>query len=61
MTPVSNMTLQLSGLIVLGIGGYRVSTGLMSVSDLIAFALLLYTMIGPVGQFLTHLGGLENH
>ncbi len=58
MTPVSNMTLQLSGLIVLGIGGYRVSTGLMSVSDLIAFALLLYTMIGPVGQFFNAFGGI---
>jgi ATP-binding cassette subfamily B protein len=58
MTPVSNMTLQLSGLIVLGIGGYRVSVGLMSVADLIAFALLLYTMIGPIGQVFNAFGGV---
>ncbi|EGS1166335.1 lasso peptide biosynthesis B2 protein [Enterococcus faecalis] len=57
MTPISNMTLQLSGLIVLGIGGYRVSIGLMSVADLIAFALLLYTMIGPIGQVFNAFGG----
>lgn len=58
MTPVSNMTLQLSGLIVLGIGGYRVSIGLMSVADLIAFALLLYTMIGPIGQVFNAFGSV---
>lgn len=58
MTPISNMTLQLSGLIVLGIGGYRVSIGLMSVADLIAFALLLYTMIGPIGQVFNAFGGV---
>ena len=58
MTPISNMTLQLSGLIVLGIGGYRVSIGLMSVADLIAFALLLYTMIGPMGQVFNAFGGV---
>lgn len=58
MTPISNMTLQLSGLIVLGIGGHRVSIGLMSVADLIAFALLLYTMIGPIGQVFNAFGAL---
>ncbi|MBC2149769.1 lasso peptide biosynthesis B2 protein [Listeria booriae] len=58
MTPVSNMTLQLSGLIVLGVGGYRVSIGLMSIADLIAFALLLYTMIGPIGQIFNAFGGI---
>lgn len=58
MTPISNMTLQLSGLIVLGIGGHRVSIGLMSVADLIAFALLLYTMIGPIGQVFNAFGGV---
>ena len=51
MTPISNMTLQL-------IGGYRVSIGLMSVADLIAFALLLYTMIGPIGQVFNAFGGV---
>lgn len=58
MTPVSNMSLQISGLIVLGLGGYRVSVGLMSVADLIAFALLLYTMIGPIGQIFNAFGGV---
>lgn len=58
MTPISNMSLQICGLIVLGFGGYRVSMGYMTIEDLIAFALLLYIMIGPVGQIFGTFSGI---
>jgi len=52
ITPISNLSLQICGLLVLGLGGYRVSMGYMTMPDLVAFALMLYIMIGPVGQIL---------
>lgn len=58
MTPVANMSLQVCGLIVLGFGGYRVSMGYMTIADLIAFAFLLFIMIGPVGQILGAFSGI---
>ncbi|OTN90592.1 hypothetical protein A5819_003092 [Enterococcus sp. 7E2_DIV0204] len=58
LTPISNMSLQVCGLIVIGIGGYRVSIGAMAVADFIAFALLLYMIIGPVGQILNAFSGI---
>lgn len=58
MTPISNMSLQVCGLIVLGFGGYRVSMEYMTIADLIAFALLLFIMIGPVGQIFGAFSGI---
>lgn len=58
MTPISNMSLQICGLIVLGFGGYRVSIGSMSLADLIAFALLLFIMIGPLTQIFGAFSGV---
>lgn len=50
MTPISNFSLQLCGIIILGVGGYRVSTGQMSIANLTSFMLLMYIAISPVGQ-----------
>lgn len=50
MTPISNFSLQLCGIIILGVGGYRVSTGQMSIASLTSFMLLMYIAISPVGQ-----------
>lgn len=50
MTPLSNLGLQVCGLIVMGIGGYRVSLGSMSIGDLTSFILLLYIAVSPIGQ-----------
>lgn len=50
MTPISNLGLQITGLVIIGIGGYRVSHGLMSIADLTAFVLLLYIAISPFQQ-----------
>lgn len=50
MSPVSNLGLQISGIVVIGIGGYRVSNELMTISDLTSFVLLLYIAIAPLQQ-----------
>ncbi|MDD7184037.1 MULTISPECIES: lasso peptide biosynthesis B2 protein [Bacillota] len=50
MTPMSNLGLQLCGLIVIGIGGYKVANGTMSIADLTSFILLLYIAISPIQQ-----------
>ena len=50
ITPISNFSLQLCGIIILGVGGYRVSTGQMSIANLTSFMLLMYIAISPVGQ-----------
>ena len=55
MTPISNLFLQICGFLVLGIGGYRVTLGYMEISDLIAFSLMLYILVGPTGQILSSL------
>ncbi|QNH95916.1 ABC transporter ATP-binding protein [Corynebacterium anserum] len=48
--PVSGLALQASFLIVLGVGGARVSTGTIAVGDLVAFALYLFMLAMPLGQ-----------
>lgn len=50
MTPISNLSLQLCGLIVLGVGGHRVSLNQMSIENLTSFILLMYIAISPIGQ-----------
>ncbi|WP_159561764.1 lasso peptide biosynthesis B2 protein [Streptococcus halichoeri] len=50
MTPVSNLGLQICGLIVIGIGGYKVANGAMSIANLTSFILLLYIAITPIQQ-----------
>ena len=52
VTPISNVSLQICGIVVIGVGGFRVSQGYMSIANLLAFILLLYTLIGPIGQIL---------
>lgn len=47
--PISGLALQLSFLIVLGFGGARVSAGVLSVGDLVAFVLYLFMLAMPLG------------
>ncbi len=49
--PVSGLALQGSFLAVLGVGGYRVAAGLLSIADLVTFILFLFLMIMPLGSF----------
>lgn len=50
VVPVSGIALQVAFLVVLGVGGYRVASGALSVADLVAFILFLFMMIMPLGQ-----------
>ena len=47
--PISGLALQMSFLIVLGFGGARVATGVLSVGDLVAFVLYLFMLSMPLG------------
>ncbi len=50
VVPVSGIALQVAFLVVLGVGGYRVASGAIEVSSLVAFILFLFMMIMPLGQ-----------
>ena len=50
VVPISSIALQVSFLVVLGVGGYRVATGAIEIGDLVAFILFLFLLIGPLGQ-----------
>ncbi|MEJ7650766.1 MAG: ABC transporter ATP-binding protein [Nakamurella sp.] len=49
--PISGLAVQGSFLAVLGLGGYRVAAGVLSVADLVQFVLYLFMMLMPLGQF----------
>ena len=50
VVPVAGIALQVSFLVVLGVGGYRVASGAISIANLVAFILFLFMMIMPLGQ-----------
>ena len=50
VVPIAGIALQISFLVVLGVGGYRVASGTITVADLVAFILFLFLMIMPLGQ-----------
>jgi ABC-type multidrug transport system fused ATPase/permease subunit len=50
VVPIANIALQASLLVVLGVGGFRVAAGDITIADLIAFILFLFMMIMPLGQ-----------
>ena len=47
--PISGLAVQGAFLAVLGVGGYRVAAGTLSVADLITFILFLFMMLMPLG------------
>ncbi|HEY8589453.1 MAG TPA: ABC transporter ATP-binding protein [Naasia sp.] len=51
IVPIASIAMQVSFLVVLGVGGYRVASGALTVADLVAFILFLFMMIMPLGQF----------
>lgn len=59
ISPVSGLCTQISLLVVLGIGGYRVSTGAMSVADLVTFMLFLVMLVMPLGQAFSAVGSVN--
>ncbi len=50
IVPVAGIALQVALLVVLGVGGYRVASGAITVASLISFILFLFMMIMPLGQ-----------
>ncbi|MWB99131.1 ABC transporter ATP-binding protein [Agromyces seonyuensis] len=51
IVPVAGIALQVSFLVVLGVGGYRVASGAIEVADLVTFILFLFMMVMPLGLF----------
>ncbi len=52
IAPISGLAVQAAFIAVLGVGGYRVASGALSVGSLVAFVLLLFTLVLPLGQLL---------
>ena len=50
IVPVSFLAMQISFLVVLGLGGYRVATGAITIAQLVTFIIFLFLMIMPLGQ-----------
>jgi ATP-binding cassette subfamily B protein len=48
--PISGIAMQVSFLVVLGVGGFRVASGAIDVAQLVSFILFLFMMIMPLGQ-----------
>jgi len=50
VVPIAGIALQVSFLVVLGVGGYRVASGAITIASLVSFILFLFMMIMPLGQ-----------
>ena len=50
VVPISSIAMQVSSLVVLGVGGFRVASGAIDVAQLVSFILFLFMMIMPLGQ-----------
>ncbi|WP_353829242.1 ABC transporter ATP-binding protein [Agromyces sp. SYSU T0242] len=50
IVPIAGIAMQVSFLVVLGVGGFRVASGAITIANLVAFILFLFLMILPLGQ-----------
>ena len=50
VVPVAGIALQVSLLVVLGLGGFRVAAGDIEIGNLVAFIMLLFMLIAPLGS-----------
>lgn len=50
VVPIAGIALQVSLLTVLGVGGFRVASGDITIASLVAFVMFLFLMISPLGQ-----------
>ncbi|MGB3732471.1 ABC transporter ATP-binding protein [Microbacterium sp.] len=50
VVPVAGVALQVSLLVVLGVGGFRVASGALSIASLVTFILFLFMLVMPLGQ-----------
>ncbi len=51
VVPVAGIALQVSLLVVLGIGGFRVASGAITIAALVTFVMFLFLLVGPLGSF----------
>ncbi|QLD12496.1 ABC transporter ATP-binding protein [Microbacterium oleivorans] len=52
VVPVAGIALQLSLLVVLGVGGFRVASGAISIASLVTFVMFLFFLVQPLASFL---------
>ncbi|MGF3055893.1 ABC transporter ATP-binding protein [Microbacterium sp. YY-01] len=50
VVPVAGIALQVSLLVVLGVGGFRVASGALTIASLVVFIMFLFMLIMPLGQ-----------
>ncbi|GAA2043416.1 ABC transporter ATP-binding protein [Agromyces tropicus] len=50
IVPIAGVAMQVSFLVVLGVGGFRVASGAITIANLVAFLMFLFMMILPLGQ-----------
>ena len=50
VVPIAGIAMQIAFLTVLGVGGFRVASGAITVASLVTFILFLFMMIMPLGQ-----------
>lgn len=50
IVPVAGIALQVSFLVVIGLGGYRVATEAITIAQLVTFIIFLFMMVMPLGQ-----------
>ncbi len=51
VVPIAGIALQVSLLVVIGFGGYRVASGAIDIASLITFIMFLFMLIAPLGSF----------
>lgn len=51
VVPVAGIAMQLSLLVVLGVGGFRVASGAITIAQLVTFVMFLFFLIAPLGSF----------
>lgn len=50
VVPLGGIAIQLSLLVVLGVGGFRVASGALTIAQLVTFVMFLFFLVGPIGS-----------
>ena len=50
VVPVAGIALQVTFLTIIGVGGFRVASGAITLATLVTFVLFLFLIVGPLGQ-----------
>ncbi|WP_298805968.1 ABC transporter ATP-binding protein [uncultured Pseudokineococcus sp.] len=59
VSPVVGVAVQGSFIAVLGVGGYRVASGALTVAELVSFILFLFLLVMPLGQLVSAFAQLQ--